>query len=240
MRNYLSFGGGVNSVALHLLLLDQGVDFESVFVNHGTDWPETYDYVAGFQWWLKVNGHKPITILRPEYQGFQVLHEYCEDNKIMPATWPRWCTSRFKVRPIEKYYKKPCFQFIGIDAGESHRAKWHVSKSIENRWPLIENDIDRNGCIAIIKKYNLPVPPKSGCFICPFQRRSQWLKLRRENPCLFQRAVELEKLNNDYRKKIGKQPFYLSANRMALTDVVNENQGKLFEEMEYPPCQCGL
>jgi len=49
MKNYLSFGGGVNSVALYLYLLDQKVEFEAVFVDHGTDWPETYDYVEMFK-----------------------------------------------------------------------------------------------------------------------------------------------------------------------------------------------
>lgn len=32
MKNYLSFGGGVNSVAMMLLLLDEGVEFEAVYV----------------------------------------------------------------------------------------------------------------------------------------------------------------------------------------------------------------
>lgn len=35
MKNYLSFGGGVNSVALYLLMEDMGIEFEAVFVNHG-------------------------------------------------------------------------------------------------------------------------------------------------------------------------------------------------------------
>ena len=44
-KNYLSFGGGVNSVALMLWLIDHGIEFEAVFSNHGGDYPETYDYL---------------------------------------------------------------------------------------------------------------------------------------------------------------------------------------------------
>jgi hypothetical protein len=77
MKKYLSYGGGVNSTAMYLLMLDQGIEFESVFVHHGTDWPETYQYVAGFQWWLKANGHKPITVLIPIHGGNSVLYDYC-------------------------------------------------------------------------------------------------------------------------------------------------------------------
>lgn len=240
MKNYLSFGGGVNSVALHLLLLDEGLDFESVFVHHGTDWPETYDYVAGFQWWLKANGHRPITVLRPEFQGHKSLYSYCWHAKKAPSRWPRWCTSRFKVYPILRYYKKPCFQMLGIDAGEAHRAKIHVQKNIENRWPLIERDIDRAGCVEIIKSHGLPVPPKSGCYICPFQRRAQWVELRRKHPCLFAYAVALEDRNNEYRAAAGKAKFWISNMEISLSSVVNEKQMQLFEQDEYPPCECGL
>ncbi|RLC23031.1 MAG: hypothetical protein DRH93_08360 [Deltaproteobacteria bacterium] len=56
MKNYLSFGGGVNSVAMMLLLLDQKAEFEAIFVDHETDWPETYEYFDMFQKWLKDHG----------------------------------------------------------------------------------------------------------------------------------------------------------------------------------------
>ena len=42
MRSYLSYGGGVNSVALYIDLTLRGYDFEATFVDHGCDWPETY------------------------------------------------------------------------------------------------------------------------------------------------------------------------------------------------------
>jgi len=45
MKKYLSHGMGVNSTALMLLLEDEGIEFESVFIDHGGDYPETYEYV---------------------------------------------------------------------------------------------------------------------------------------------------------------------------------------------------
>jgi 3'-phosphoadenosine 5'-phosphosulfate sulfotransferase (PAPS reductase)/FAD synthetase len=58
MRRYLSFGGGVNSVALGLWLMDHGIEAERVYADHGADWPETREYVQH----LKERG-LPITIL---------------------------------------------------------------------------------------------------------------------------------------------------------------------------------
>ena len=240
MKNYLSMGFGVNSVALHLLLLEQGVDFESVFVHHGTDWPETYQYAAGFQWWLKLNGHKPVTILKPLYGGNSNLYNYCWRLKILPVRFPRWCTSNFKVGPLHKYYKTPAFDFIGIDFGESHRAKISTKEGIEKRYPLIEHEITREGCIKIIKEHGLPIPIKSGCFICPFQKISQWKKLRATHPDLFCSVEKLEARNGEHRKLMGKKPMSLSPRKMTLRKLIEEDQMVLFEEEEYPPCHCGL
>ncbi|MBA7655929.1 hypothetical protein ES703_63840 [subsurface metagenome] len=45
MKKYLSLGGGVNSVAMLLLLLDAGERFEVVFCDTGLELPETYNYI---------------------------------------------------------------------------------------------------------------------------------------------------------------------------------------------------
>jgi 3'-phosphoadenosine 5'-phosphosulfate sulfotransferase (PAPS reductase)/FAD synthetase len=240
MNTYLSFGGGVNSVAMYLYLADQGADFEAVFVDHGCDWPETYQYFAGFQWWLKANGYRPITILRPSVQGSSNLYDHCMKHKMVPSFMSRWCTDKFKVRVLQSYYKAPAWELIGIDAGESHRARIQVRKDIESRYPLVEAGIDREDCKKIIRRHGLPVPIKSGCYICPFQRKSQWRELRTKHPCLFQRAVDLEERNIKYRIERGKPPLFLTTKKMSLPNLVEENQLPIFEQDAYPPCQCGL
>jgi len=239
MHNYLSFGGGVNSVALYLYLVEQETDFETVFVNHGTDWPETYEYFDMFQEWIGKRGYKPITVLMPDVSGINNLYDYCMKYKMVPSTMRRWCTDKFKVSVIHKYYKKPCFNILGIDSGEAKRARISSNKGIENRYPLIEAEIDRQGCKSLIVKHGLPVPMKSGCYICPFQRVGQWKELRRTKPDLFCKAAELEKINMEYRRSIGKKPFPINYKK-TLPVVVDEYQHFLAEEDEYPPCQCSL
>ena len=45
-RHVLSFGGGVNSVALMVVLLQEGLPFdEAVFADTGGEVPETYQYL---------------------------------------------------------------------------------------------------------------------------------------------------------------------------------------------------
>jgi 3'-phosphoadenosine 5'-phosphosulfate sulfotransferase (PAPS reductase)/FAD synthetase len=223
-------------------MVEQGIEFEAVFSDTGCEWPETYHYLAMFQWWTKANGLRSVTILRkPEYaQGYKTLTDYCIGKRMAPSMMARWCTGDWKKKPLNKYFKKPCFVNIGIAADESKRARLSSNNGIENRFPLIEHEIDRAGCIEIIRKTGLPIPRKSGCYICPFQRAGQWKELRRYYPELFCIAKKIEELNIKSRIDKNKKPLWLSQSKKPLSEIVNERQGVLFEQDEYPPCLCGL
>lgn len=240
MKTYLSFGGGVNSVAMMILMIQEKQEFEAIFVDHGADWPETYEYFTKFQNWLKDNGHNLITVLKPDVEGFDNLYKYYWSKKFVPSFMARICTDKFKIRPIQKYVEKPCFMLIGIDNGEAKRAKISIKKGIENRFPLIEYEIDREGCKDIIRKTGLDVPMKSGCYICPFQKKNKWRELRIQHPDLFCKADKLEKRNMLYRASMGKKALSLCASGQTLRNVIDENQMMLFKDDEYPPCECGL
>lgn len=241
MKQYLSYGGGVNSVALYLYLLEQGIEFEALFVDHKTDWPETYDYADMFK------SHYPLTILKPSrkiitpFQAeFDSLYDFCFAKKMFPSRVARWCTTDFKRTVLNKYQEKDCFVLIGFDWGESHRAKIYCDKGREFRYPLIEAEIDRDGCEKIIKRHGLPVPRKSGCYICPFQRVSELRELRRIHPDLFCKLEQLENINNNERKSKGLEPYYSFKKPVREVAEKNPKQGLLFKLHEYPPCECGL
>lgn len=242
MKNYVSFGGGVNSVALHLLLIKEKVDFQSVFVDHETDWPETYQYFAMFQEYLKNNLQKPIVKIKParklKGKTYSNLYDFCYDKSFFPNRVKRWCTSDFKVTVTNNYFIKPCFNMLGIAMDENHRAATIASrKGEELRYPLIEKDIDRKECKQIIKKSGLPLPDKSGCYICPFMRRSELKRLRRVHPDLFCKLEQLEQNNNKEREKKGLKPFF--SWKIPVRRILNEKQTKLWQTEEYPPCYCG-
>ena len=240
MKSYLSFGGGVNSVAMLLMLHEQKQDFEAVFVNHGTDWPETYEYLEMLQGWLEKKGLPQITILKPNVDGVDNLYDKCWKRGMVPCIYPRWCTTDFKIKPLRLYQKTPAFVLIGFSTDEKKRARISVDSGIENRFPLLENEISRDGCKEIIRKAGLPIPMKSGCFICPFQRPDQWKKLRRLHPDLFCKAEQLEKRHMEVRALKGKSPLYLNPKGVPLSAIVNEKQSKLWVADEYPPCNCML
>lgn len=242
MMRYLSYGGGVNSTALLLLMEDEGVEFEAVFVDHGGDYPETYQYVA----MLQERGHA-ITVIRPKAYGeFEGLYDYCEASRMVPVRIMRWCTDHFKMRPLYEYFERPAEVLVGIDAGESRRAKDSRDKQLSNIFPLVDRGIDRAGCEAIIEAHGLPIPKKSGCWFCPFQRRSQWVDLSRRHPELWCKALTLEAINCGWALERGVEPMWLAGR--PLEEVVRakdghghyqpDDQGDLFDDRR--PCQCGL
>lgn len=223
VRRYLSFGAGVNSTALGLYLLEKGIEFEWVFADTGCEYPETYDYIKYLQEKLNIK----ITIVRPVVDGIDNLYDYCVKYRVIPLRIWRWCTDKFKVRPLREYFKSPGVVYMGIDAGEAYRAKPVDIGGMVYEYPLIEEGIDRKGCIEIIRSWGLEVPPKSGCFICPFQRRAQWLDLYRVHPDLFQKAVYLEKIVNERLRQENRSPIYFR--EVPLEDLINIKQLELFE-----------
>lgn len=160
MKRYLSFGAGVNSTALMLLLEREGVEFESVFADHGGDYPETYEYVK----YLQHFGYQ-ITVIKPCESGCSTIEEYALKYRILPSVQTRWCTMKFKIKPLMNYYEKPCIEFIGFCASEKRRVdRYHNStwkrwkRGIKVEFPLVEKNITRNDCIGIIKDAGLRVP----------------------------------------------------------------------------------
>lgn len=216
-------------------------------MDHGTDRPETYEYMG-----MMIGRGYPVTVIRPDINGVSSLYEYSKKYNILPCRRVRWCTDKFKMTPSFGYFDRPCVNITGFDVGEDGRAtrqQMHENNNITYDYPLIDANIDRQGCIDIIKRHGLPVPPKSGCYICPFQSRAQWIELKREHPDLFCRAVQLEKRTNERRAEAGKEPVYFRDIPLETLVQVKDSSGRralpgqrtLFDpDYDRPPCRCGL
>jgi len=183
MKTYQTHGGGVNSTALKLVLDEEDIPVESVFVDLGCELPETYK---------NINQFDDLTILKPNVKGFSNIYDFYWAEKLVPFIMYRSCTDKFKIQTLLKHFEKPCTVYVGIDAGEKHRVRDSTKKGITYEYPLVERGINRRNCVEIIKDHGYVVPPKSGCYICPFQSRESWWALARDHPDLFWKAVALE------------------------------------------------
>ncbi len=199
----LSFGGGVNTTALmiHLIKNNLAID-EAVFADVGGELPETYSYLKIAKKYL-ADHRVRLRVIKVSVGGTG-LYECAYRRKVVPSQIWRWCTRDFKVKPIYRYYRslgKHVNQYLGIDYGEIHRMKDSQVDYVTNLYPLIDAKIDRDGCIDLIKSEGLPVPPKSGCYFCPFNNHDRWKSLLESHPDLYQKSIELEENSKHFPRQ---------------------------------------
>ena len=194
MDKLISWGGGVNStaiIALHLLGKLDGKP-EIVFADTGCEYPETYAYINIVGNMLVQQGWT-ITILRPythpELYGSKakkVLYDYLWDRKDVPTFRSRPCTIEYKKLPLKRYANGR-YQMIGICKDEIKRIKNENDKIYPIKYHT------RDECVELVKEAGFPQAHKTGCYICPFQSKQQWIDLYNNHKPLWDRTVKLEK-----------------------------------------------
>lgn len=128
----------------------------------------------------------------------------------------RWCTDRWKKKPLAMMERdilghtaeNPCLHALGISTDEATRA--HVYTD-EDRlkldspynvqkiyYPLIEKNLSRDDCKNIITSHGFPVPPKSGCYFCPYMRVADMRQQAIYQKDQWQKAIALEQNAEGY------------------------------------------
>ncbi len=215
-RHILSFGAGVNSVALMILLLRLKAPLdEVVFADTGAEVPETYAYLNIAEGYLKEHG-VPFRIVSKRILNERDLYQTCWHRRVVPSAVWRWSTRDFKVEPIQNYYRSlgvHICQYIGMAHGEMQRAKDNPLSFITNQYPLLEWKLTRPKCIELIQDAGLPVPKKSGCFFCPFNSKGRWRWIYENHNELYQKAVALEENSKHFpSQRLTDQVFRQRAN----------------------------
>lgn len=234
----LNMGAGVQTTAI-LLEYHKKYDYV-VFADTGDEKPETYYYIENFlKPFCKKVGLEWVTV-----KAKTSLMEHCNNRKIFPIVTRRWCTEDFKIKPIQRFLRKelkasktnPVICDIGISLDESHRARFDSGNKYQiMEYPLLDAKITRKQCYEIIKKHGFPVPPKSGCYYCPYMKRHEFRKLSQEHPDLFKKALDMEEASEQYTVR----GFTLNKNyplRSILDNTVLDN---FFEEEIGDTCDSG-
>jgi hypothetical protein len=196
-RYILSFGCGVNTAALMVLLVKNKMPFdEAVFADTGGELPETYGYLKLAESFLVAND-KILTVVQSKTGS---LFETCFRRRVTPSKMWRWSTRDYKITPIHAYYRslgQHIYEYLGIAYDEIERMKESNEPYITSLFPLIDQQVTRDGCIEIIQNAGLPVPVKSGCFFCPFNNIDRWKEIYQTHPELYTKAMRLEE-NSKY------------------------------------------
>ena len=241
MNEMISFGGGVNSVAMTIMLVGRGWRGPIVFADTGGEWPETYCYLEYFERkWLRPRGLE-ITRLEPGSCWHQSerdcsLEEYCKRWNILPLLATRWCSVRWKREPLNAWadaheYRVRLLGFSGEEHGR-------IKDALGERYPLYEEAISRRECQRIIQRVGLDVPTKSGCFFCPGQALADWRRLYHDHPDLYERAAQLEdRASAAHDKHATLDPHGISLREHARRRWAGQMQMDL---SQWLPCLCTL
>lgn len=251
-----SFGGGVQSMAV-LVMQSQGiVQFDHfLFANVGEDSenPTTLEYYRNVA--VPFAQQHGISLIEVSHPSETLYERIFRTKRSVPiparmsngAPGNRVCTSDFKILVIARWLKKhgatatePAITGLGISIDEWHRARsasWIAWQVLE--YPLIDMRMSRQHCIRAIADAGLPIPPKSSCYFCPFHSPTEWLRIKRETPDLFAKAVEIEEHINQKRvnEKLGHgNKVWLHPSLRPLSVAVGD-QLSLFDEMSV--CESG-
>ena len=147
-----------------------------------------------------------------------VINAYIRKEIMRPATGPD-CKEPFEV-------------MIGISLDEEHRGhKQSAVTWVKNIYPLLELELTRDDCLEAIARQGLPIPPKSGCWYCPYKRENQFFLLKEQEPIKFSRLLVMEQFTGHNLRKSNKP----------LISV--ESQDRLFpvgDEFECSTGYCGV
>lgn len=247
-----SSGGGVRSTAALVLSAERKIDFPiHLFSNVGDDseHPDTLTYVRdilmpyaeehGIEFHelhrIKRDGSTETLLGRLTKEGSRSLPIPVRMDNGAPGT--RSCTIDFKIQVLAKWHKaqgateeNPVRVGIGFSTDEMHRvgnARQRPYEIVE--YPLIDLGLTRGDCMEITRKAGLPPAPKSACWFCPMHRPSTWREMRRDEPDLFNKAVELENLLNERRDTLGKDHVYFTRFAKPLSEAIGEAQQALFD-----------
>jgi hypothetical protein len=267
----ISYGGGVQSSALVVLATQGKLDDivggpidAALFSNVGDDseHPATVSYVREVMTpWAAERGLTVHELHRTKRDGTtETLWERLmkPESRSLPipvrmpdtgAPGTRSCTADFKIAVVGKWLKAngaskddPATVCIGISTDEIQRVSNKRVEPYERPvYPLIDLGLDRQDCMNIISRAGLPVPPKSACFFCPFHRPSTWAEMARDEPDLFDKSVELERVLNERRDMLGKDRVYLTRFGKPLDEAIKPAQDQLpgFESIGESGCDEG-
>ena len=211
----LSLSGGKDSTALAFFMKENMPEIfeklELVFCDTECELPETYDYLNKIEIFL----NKKIHRVKPEksFEHLMLTHGY------LPSPIHRWCTVELKTKPFEKFVNfklknnSLIYLYIGIRADELSRAEYNKYKSIRIKevYPFVDYGLNYSDVMEILTKSSIGIPKyydwsnRSGCYFCPFQTKSNWIKLYENHPDLFFKAKKYEDIRNSNSKykKVG-------------------------------------
>ena len=217
----LSLGAGVQSTVLALMAERGEYDLPkphvAVFADTGWEPPSVYEHLDWLQEQLSFEvvrvqaGNIKDNILEgtsPDGNNYLGIPAFLVNADGSTAVAARQCTSKYKVKPINRYLRDrlgiPPGQrapkhvqveiWMGISADEVLRQKDSREEWATNRYPLIDLGFSRAQLLNwFSENYPDRYLPRSSCIGCPYRTDGEWKWLKTNAPDAFDEAVFVDR-----------------------------------------------
>jgi hypothetical protein len=259
MKNYeiLSFGGGVQSSALAILIAHKQVNVDAiVFVDTGFEKSNVFAFLEKYTLPMLEKAKIPFYIAKTEdyekkrYADFSLPAFFTLHSKTHEITRSgMFCSDKWKRNVYQRFVnaqfgtKNTYTTFIGFSTDESSRAirfskmpredLFEKSKPLaKTKWtyefPLIELNMSRQDCIALVKSYFHVEPPKSSCIFCPNHKQDEWTHVKESAD--WEKVIAVDKIIRTYNSKNGIDTQYLTPELKPIDECVFSQKNEIFFE----------
>lgn len=241
MAEVLSYGGGVQSVAMCVLVVQGRLprpDF-ILIADTGREARSTWDYLdvvmrpylAPHGLTVDVAPHSLATVDLYAHNGDLLLPSYTSTGKLQS-----FCSSEWKVAVKQRFLRSVgvmgAVSWLGITLDERRRAKNKGRSPWLVRYPLLDLMLTRTDCEQLIAAAGLPLPAKSACFMCPHRTNEEWRFIRDNYPDQWAEAIAID---HDTRMLDARGGVFLHQSRVPL-----EQADLDAPDRREPQRQCGL
>lgn len=237
-----SYGGGVQTIAILTLIAEGKLPKPelAIMADTGRERSSTLRYYKQhaepifeeLEIPFELVSHGLATVDLYAKNGDLLIPAYTQTGKL-----PTFCSSEWKklvvrrrLRELGYGPKNPILMWMGMSLDEVDRMNGSGKQWIKNHYPLIyDYKLRRGDCLEQIKRFGLPEPPKSACWICPHLDNAEWNQVREDDPIDFERAV---KLDYEIRARDEKGGVFLHSSLVPLDQVdftVKQKPAPLFE-----------
>lgn len=183
--NICSFGGGVQSTAMAILAVQNKIDVDAfVFCDTGFEQSIVFDFLHAFTLPMLEKAGIPFYVAK----AFDYSSQFA-DMELPPfftiiddkeGRSPAFCSSLWKKRVFERFcnekFKSKKYNILmGFSIDEIHRAARMKSTKKNNYvFPLLDLQMRRGDCIALVQRTFDTEPPRSSCYMCPNHTQKEW------------------------------------------------------------------
>jgi len=143
---------------------------------------------------------------------FASIPAFCQGFDGRAGPLKRQCTAEYKVNVVERTIRQELLhlrprqwfprevvvtQYFGLSYEELRRVMRVSNRFAKIKWstpkfPLVERNMTRAGCIEWMKGRVPHEVPRSACVFCPYHSNAEWRRIRDEDPEAWNRAVQID------------------------------------------------